>query len=349
MDAGGGQPAGIVTAPAQVIPAPEPVTDWAPHSMLTDHAGRLFLARYQKGLGVIDHNQVTHLSDETDIPFDEILGQDRDGRVYVRNRWHVAALNLDVADTRRTLPVTIFELSASRAAACADSKGRIVAKLAGAEHQFLSVFRNGKFGDVAVPAGSAWVSDVSYLQPMHDGSLVAQEQPGGDVFYFDGSAWTVHRSFRALVEKRYTDLVRQIDNSHTGVDTYASLRIDSRKNVWCMQWDHVDVYDGKQWQTYSIIGERGTAPRPILYCLPLARDGRVVLSDGVQTMVAELGSDGVKATPLAGVRIAGSPTAGGGVRVDGEGRVWLPRSDDSSTLVENREVKVIANTGIPRP
>jgi sugar lactone lactonase YvrE len=65
-------------------------------------------------------------------------------------------------------------------------------------------------------------------------------------------------------------------------------------------------------------------------------------------MVAELGSDGVKATPLAGVRIAGSPTAGGGVRVDGEGRVWLPRSDDSSTLVENREVKVIANTGIPR-
>ncbi|HEY8751197.1 MAG TPA: hypothetical protein VIM11_24650 [Tepidisphaeraceae bacterium] len=345
---GGRTAAWIVTATAQVIPAPEPVTDWAPHSMLTDHAGRLFLARYQKGLGVIDHNQVTHLSDETDIPFDEILGQDRDGRVYVRNRWHVAALNLDVADTRRTLPVTIFELSASRAAACADSKGRIVAKLAGAEHQFLSVFRNGKFGDVAVPAGSAWVSDVSYLQPMHDGSLVAQEQPGGDVFYFDGSAWTVHRSFRALVEKRYTDLVRQIDNSHTGVDTYASLRIDSRKNVWCMQWDHVDVYDGKQWQTYSIIGERGTAPRPILYCLPLARDGRVVLSDGVQTMVAELGSDGVKATPLAGVRIAGSPTAGGGVRVDGEGRVWLPRSDDSSTLVENREVKVIANTGIPR-
>ena len=89
--------------------------------------------------------------------------------------------------------------------------------------------------------------------------MVAQEQPGGDVFYFDGHTWSVHRSFRAAVEKRYTDLVRQIDNSHSGVNTYASLRIDSRKNVWCVQWDHVDVYDGKQWQTYAVTGERGLA------------------------------------------------------------------------------------------
>ena len=71
----------VVTDEGKVLPAPEPVTEWAPHAMLTDHVGRLFLARYQKGLGVLGRDgNVKHLSDETDIPFDEILGEDRDGR-----------------------------------------------------------------------------------------------------------------------------------------------------------------------------------------------------------------------------------------------------------------------------
>jgi streptogramin lyase len=346
---GGRTAAWIVTDDAKVIPAPEPVTEWAPHSMLTDHAGRLFLARYQKGLGVLRRDgNITHLSDETDIPFDEILGQDRDGRVYVRNRWHVAAVNLDVADTRRTLTVTITELSASRAAACLDSRGHTVAKLAGADHPFLSLFRNGKFTDVPVPQGSAWIADLAYLQPMRDGSLVAQEQPGGDVFYFDGQTWTVHRSFRALIEKRFPDLVRQIDNSHTGVDTYASLRLDSNKNVWCVQWDHVDVYDSKQWQTYAVTGDRASLPRPILYCLPAGHEGKVVLSDGSQTLFAQLTPDGVKTTPVPGARVASNSATPAGLRVDSSARVWLPRTDDSSTLIENASVKSIENTGIPR-
>ena len=97
-----------VTGDAKVMAAPDAISDWAPHAMLTDSHGRLFMARYQKGLGVIDHGKLTHLSDETDIPFDEILGEDHNGRVYVRNRWHVAAVNLDVSDTRRALPVTVF-------------------------------------------------------------------------------------------------------------------------------------------------------------------------------------------------------------------------------------------------
>jgi hypothetical protein len=336
-----------ITDDARVSPAPEAVTEWAPHAMLADRAGRLFLARYQKGLGFIDHGKVVHLSDETDIPFDEILGQDRDGRVYVRNRWHVAALNLDVADTRRTLPVTITGLSASRAAACVDSKGRTIVKLSGAEHQFLSIFRNGRFSDIPVPAGSAWVSDVAYLQPMHDGSLLAQEQPGGDVFYFDGSAWSVHHSFRMLIEKHYAQLTRLIDNTHSGVDSYASLRVDSQKNIWCVQWDHVDVFDGKRWVTYSVPGEGASLPRPILYCLPEARDGKVILSDGARTLIAELAGDAVRSTPLPGARVAAN-FPGGGARVDADGRVWLPRSDESATLVEDGKVKVVANTGMPR-
>ena len=183
---------------------------------------------------------------------------------------------------------------------------------------------------------------------MREGALAAQEQPGGDVFYFDGQTWSVHRSFRAMVEKRYTDLVRQIDNAHSGVDTYANLRIDGQKNIWCVQWDHVDVYDGKEWQTYTVSSESGALPRPILYCLPLGREGKVILSDGAKTLIAELGPAGVKANPLEGARVTGNIGNGGGVRIDGQGRVWLPRSDESATLIDNGQVKVIANTGLPR-
>lgn len=339
----------VVTPQAQVLPAPEAVTEWAPHSMLADLAGRLFLARYQKGLGVIDRGgKVIHLSDETDIPFDEILGRDRAGRVYVRNRWHVGAINLDVADTRRTLPVVVYDLSASRAAACQDAKGRTVAKLSGPDHPFLSMYRNGRFGDVAVPAGTAWISDVAYLQPLREGGLVAQEQPGGDVFYFDGAAWSVHRSFRALVEKRYEALAAQIDNSRSGVDTYASLRVDARKNVWCVQWDHVDVYDGRQWQTHALSADRGSAPRPILYCLPVARTGRVVLSDGAQALLAELTPAGIKTAPLEAARGAVGAASASGLRVDSRGRAWLPRTDDSATLVEDDRARAVPDTGVPR-
>jgi len=338
----------VVTPAAAVLPAPDAVTEWAPHSMLADRAGRLFLARYQKGLGVIDRDgKVKYLTDETDIPFDEILGQDRAGRVYVRNRWHVGAINLDVADTRRALPVVVYDLSASRAAACQDARGQTVAKLSGADHPFLSVYRNGRFADVPVPAGSAWISDVAYLQPLRDGALVSQEQPGGDVFYFDGAAWSVHRSFRALVEKQYAPLVARVDNSRSGVDTYASLRVDARKNVWCVQWDHVDVYDGKQWRTHALAGDRGSASRPILYCLPLANTGRVVISDGTQTLLAELAAGGIKTSVLGGARTA---VAGGtaGLRVDSRGRAWVPRTDDSATLVENDQARAVPDTGIPR-
>ena len=199
----------IITDNAQVIPAPEPVTEWAPHAMLTDHSGRLFLARYQKGLGVLNRaGNVTHLSDDTDIPFDEILGQDHDGRVYLRNRWHVAAINLDVADTRRTLPVTITELSASRSAACLDSKGHTVAKLAGAEHQFLSALPRRAVcrfprSRRAAPGSQTWRTS----SPCAKGALAAQEQPGRGRILFRRATWSVHHSFRAMIEKRYADLV----------------------------------------------------------------------------------------------------------------------------------------------
>jgi hypothetical protein len=336
-----------MTPDARVLPAPEPITEWAPHSLLTDAHGRLFMARYQKGLGMLDLGQFTQLSDETDIPFDEILGQDAAGRVYVRNKWHVGAINLDVPDTRRALPVAAFELSSSRAAACQDSTGKIVAKLSGAEHPFLSMFENGQFVDLPIPQGSAWISDVAYLQPLKDGALVAQEQPGSDVFFFDGKSWGAFRSFRALVELKYETLTRLIDNGRTGVDSYAGLRVDSHKNIWCMQWDHVDTYDGKAWQSFAPGAGRGLVSRAILYCLPLA-NGSVLLSDSAQVISARMTPQGIDATVLLNGR--GGPFAYSvtGMRIDADGRAWLPRTDDAAIVISDDRAKIVEKTGIPR-
>jgi ligand-binding sensor domain-containing protein len=337
-----------VTGDAKVTPAVDAISDWAPHAMLTDRHGRLFMARYQKGLGVIDNGQVTRLSDDTDIPFDEILGQDHDGRVYVRNRWHVAAINLDVADTRRALPVTVFELSASRAMACRDSSGRTIAKLSGAEHQFLSYFIDRHFKDFSLPPGSPWISDAAYLQTLKDGALVTQDQPGGDVLYFDGNSWSAYHSFRALIEKQFAAVRQKIDNRRFGVESYASLRTDSAGNIWCGQWDHVDVYDGTRWQTLAGVGDSVAMSRPILCCVPELKGGGMLISDGVATVIAKLSPTAIQTLPLKQVRIARVPAGGLGAKLDSAGRIWLPRSDDSATMIQGDVAKAVSATGQPR-
>jgi streptogramin lyase len=337
----------LITPDARVLPAPEPITEWAPHSLLTDAHGRLFMARYQKGLGMLDQGHLMQLSDETDIPFDEILGQDAAGRIYVRNKWHVGAINLDVPDTRRTLAVTAFDLSSSRAAACQDSTGKIVAKLSGADHRFLSVYENGQFVDLPVPAGGAWISDVAYLQPLKNSALVAQEQPGSDVFFFDGKSWRGFRSFRALVELKYQTLIHLIDNRRIGVDSYAGLRVDSHNNIWCMQWDHVDTYDGKAWQSFAPGAGRGLVSRAILYCLPL-NNGNVVLSDSSEVISAQTTAQGINATVLLAGHGGPSSYSLTGLRIDADGRAWLPRSDDSATVISDHRAQTIEKSGIPR-
>ena len=338
----------LITPDARVLPAPEPITEWAPHSLLTDAQGRLFIARYQKGLAVINDGKLKQLSDETDIPFDEILGEDAEGRVYVRNRWHIAAINLDVPDTRPTLAVTVFELSSSRAAACQDSSGNMVAKLAGADHSFLSVWKNDRFVDLPLPPGSAWISDVAYLQPLHNSGLIAQEQPGGDVFFFDGTNWSAHHSFRALIESRYRLLTDLIDNRHTGIDSYAGLRIDSNKNIWCIQWDHVETYDGKQWQTFALPGVSGSASRPILYCLPLGTDAKAVLFDGADSFLAQLTAVGIQSQSLSTTRNLPAGFMPNGLQIDHDGCVWLPWSASSSQRVSSTGATEISDTGFPR-
>jgi hypothetical protein len=296
---------------------------------------------------MLERDKLTQLSDDTDIPFDEILGQDAAGRVYVRNKWHVAAIAVNVPDTRVALHVATFELSSSRAAACQDSSGRIVAKLAGADHPFLSVYENGQFVDIPIPAGSAWISDVAYLQPLRDRGLVAQEQPGGDVFFFDGKSWAAFHSFRAMVEARYDMLTRLIDNRRTGVDGYAGLRVDSRGNIWCMQWDHVDAYDGKAWQSLAAGAGNGLPSRSILYCLPL-RNGKVVLSDGTDAILAEKTSAGIDAHLLFSSPGESSAVNSSGLHIDAAGCAWLPRVDEPAMIVQDDHATPASLAGVPR-
>ena len=74
----------------------------------------------------------------------------------------------------------------------------------------------------------------------------------------------------------------------------------------------------------------------------------MVLSDGSQTLIGELAGNAVKATLLSGARVSGNLGGAGGLRVDSAGRVWLPRSDESATLIDDGGARVVPDTGIPR-
>lgn len=339
----------LVTPLAEVLPAPEPITEWEPHAMLSDARGRLFLAEYRQGLGVLDGGKVIRPEDQTDLPYDQILGADAAGRVYAQNRWHIAALDLDAPDERPMLEVIAYELSASRAAACQSSEGRTIAKLSSPGQAFLSTFQNGRFKELPVPPGGHPVTDAAYLQPLGAGALVLQEEPGKDVFYFDGARWAIFRGLRELIERQYASLARQIDNRRAGVETYAGLRTDASRNVWCVQWDHVDAYDGKRWRSFPAAGRQGPVPRPILCCLPVNGGTRMLLCDGTGAMLAQAADDGINTTPLPGVdALPTNLNTGIGLRLDSRGHAWLPRSDNSATTIDGESARVVADSGLPR-
>jgi hypothetical protein len=139
-----------------------------------------------------------------------------------------------------------------------------------------------------------------------------------------------------------------IDNRRFGVESYVSFRTDSTGNIWCVQWDHVDVYDGSRWQTLSGIGEAAALTRPILCCTPQPQDGGMVISDGASTVIARLGPAGIRTMALKDAKIGRVPAGGLGARVDATGRVWLPRTDDSATMIQGDVVKTKEGTGQPR-
>ena len=336
----------IVTRTGDVSPAPEPVTDWAPQSVFADSKGRLFMTHYKKGLGVLDRGKFAVLTDATDVPLDSILGEDKNGRVYVRNRWQIAALDLDAPDTRRALPVEAFDLAGNRPAAYCDLKGRTVARLFGVGHSVLSACENGRWTELPEPASAQSVTDLFSVQSLREGALVAQEEPGGRAFYFDGSSWATCSSLRELVQNHYKSLAPLIDNQRTGIDNYAKLRVDARGAIWCAEWDRLATFDGVRWRMISADRDKALMPSPIRYCIPCDGGAKMLLSDDSKVALAKNGADGILINLVgdAGQKSQriGKPS------LDARGRVWLAQSLNSAAVLDHGRLEAVPDTGLPR-
>src|SRR5207249_137681 len=115
-----------------------------------------------------------------------------EGRIYLADEGPrpVVAVGLDFPDVRRSLPTTIFEVPRSETVVCLDSAGHVWAQLAGEKHPFLSVFREGQWVDMNPPDTQPLDDDLTYLQPLKHGCIVAQRRPEQEAFFFDGEKWT---------------------------------------------------------------------------------------------------------------------------------------------------------------
>lgn len=336
----------IVNPPDEVEPAPEAITDWTPQSMLLDSKGRLFLAHYQKGLAVLQGEKLSRITDDSDLPFDTIVGEDNDGRVYVQGHSQVVAIDLDAPDTRRTLPVTAFELSSNRDMACLDCDGRTLAKLLGPSHSFLRLFDTGQWHDLPTPRTPAALEDFTYCQPLRGGGLVVEEQPGGRSYYFDGTNWSEYAGLHELIAKNYETLVLRLDNARPGMNAYTKLRLGAGNTIWCVEWGRLAAYDGRRWRYcmgYELHGLKLAAVRA---CMALPGGRGVALWDGQAAYLAQMSDSGITVLPLqkppAAAELHGIPW------VDSRERLWFSRSPDSAAVFDRGRTEVLPDTGLPR-
>lgn len=336
----------IVHPPEEVEPAPEAITDWTPQSMLLDSKDRLFLAHYQKGLAVLQGENLARITDDSDLPFDKIVGEDKDGRVYVEGHSQVVAIDLDAPDTRRTLPVAAFELSSNRDMACLDCEGRTLAKLLAPLHSFLRRFDAGHWQDLASPRLSAALEDFTYLQPLRGGGLVVEEQPGGRSYYFDGVDWSEYAGLHELIARNYEALVKRLDNARPGMDAYTKLRLGAGNAIWCVEWGRLAAYDGQRWLTCSSDALHGLSLARVRGCVALPGGRGVALWDGRAGYLAQTSASGISLLPLQ--RPLDEGELHGGPWVDSRDRLWLPRSPDSAAVLDHDRTDVIPDTGLPR-
>lgn len=338
-----------ISSAGRVTLTPKPIADWTPSSILPDGSGGLFLQHYIHGLAHFQNGKLTRLTEDSDPGTEGLLGRDRGGRIYIKMlNGSVRGLDLNAVDVRRALAVTAYPQPQGTRAVCQDTAGRIVAKLEGMTHPFLSVWENGVWKDLPVPGGGEAVRDFISLRALPKGAILAPEKWSERVFYFDGKTWSVHPTMRDLVERRGDQLVSLLDPRGFRGEPGIVLRVDARKNIWCLSYDHVDVRVGNRWLTWT--GFQPPAYRPIAYCLPVFGGELMFLGNGSQGVMARV-KDGA-------VRVIDYPALSAGqlpsfdmqldVQVDAGGRVLVRKSDDAAYILDGEHLTTVEDTGRPR-
>ncbi|MCG3149289.1 MAG: hypothetical protein PCFJNLEI_02749 [Verrucomicrobiae bacterium] len=332
-----------------VIKPAEAIRDWYPDSTFLDSQGRLWLARYDRGVVVVAGEKFIPITDETESSFRYVLGEDRQGRVYLSNERLVVAYDFTAPEERAGLPTTFYELSAGNLTACLSSTGEMWAKLKGEAYPFLSVFRDKRWQDATLTGEPVAFERLTFLMPLKNGRLIAQAEMGQSAFFFDGEQWTSYPNLRELIERRAVEVGTQLENRTTGVDFYVKLRVDSQTNIWVTEWTKCGVFTGQRWlEVADHIHGKGLRLDIINHCLPGTDRRHMILGDNYFSYRVAVGVEQVQAEVL---DFHWPPVGSGKMAhawVDSRQRIWVPLDETRAGLIQTGQVAVLSGSGIPR-
>ncbi|MCI0463994.1 MAG: hypothetical protein L0Z62_44235 [Gemmataceae bacterium] len=349
----------LISREGKVLKAPAATDGWYPDSMFADRLGRVYFARYPKGCVRFDGERAVPITDESQTGLRYVLGEDRDGRIYLTDERRVFAFLDGAPEERAALPTTIYEVPNGTYDVTVDSLGRVWAVVlpAGREGPApLSVFAKGAWTPTPLPGAKEGVRYLMFFMPLKEGSLVAQDGSNRRVFFYDSNAWHEYPSLRSLVEAEYRRLVRRIDNRRWGHEYYVKLRVDGSGRIWLAEWTEGAVYDGKRWLDLkgplnAVSPDRNFEVFDVLIPLP---GGKGMLTSSRLTQkqyVVTVEGDSVKASPFklpGGRGIEADTRTRPGLWIDSGGRIWLPHHGSACVRIDADGPRLLADTGYPR-
>jgi streptogramin lyase len=360
--AGGKEERGVfklITREGKVLGAPPAARGWYPDSMFTDRRGRVYFARYREGCVRFDGDRAVAVTDATQFCLRYVLGEDRDGRLYLTDERRVYAFLDGAPEARAALPTTINEVTTGEQDVTVDSLGRVWALVFPSEKPgpaAMSCFVNGAWARVPLPGAPERVQQLRLFLPLKEGCLVAQEAYSRRAYFHDGKGWREYPSLKRLVEVEHRRLVRLIDHRCWGIENSAKLRVDGAGRIWVVEWMEGAVWDGKGWLDLkgplNAVSPGGTF-EVFDALLPLPGGKGMLTSSRLTRKQYVLSVEGgaVKVKPLAlpgGRGIENDTRTRAGLWVDARGRVWIPRDGESCVRIDADGPRLLRGTGYPR-
>lgn len=338
----------LISPQGDVRPAPRSIADWAPHVMFPSSEGGLYMV-HRSRLGILTEGNAVDLSQPSDGIFEKIDGEGADGRLYVQTRTQTLAFNPGGHDIRRTLPVETYEMAAKTLAFCQDSDGFTVAALGGKDHTLLSRFHNGHWEDLPAAPPLGPMTRLMYLQPLRGGAFAARDASTGTFLLFDGARWRQYGNFHALVEDNRQWLLDSIDNKSRGLETGLQLRVDAQKNIWCVEWEQVEVFDGVKWSQWRPPATQFHQAGHIFRCIPFLSDRRMLLCCPLAMVPARLEGGALRVDPPLPLQ---AESLGNDARIqlnaDSRGQVIYGDGFGRVLIYDGTNSRILQDVGVPR-
>ncbi len=344
-----------ISADGHVRPAPVGTKDWYPDGTFVDKNGRVYFASYRKGCVMIEGEKVIPITDETQTSYRYILGEDSEGRIYLSNQRNIAAWDSRRPDLRNTLPTAIFDVSRREQHVTQDSLGRIWAKLN--NQPWLSVFEDGNWKHHQLPDGESF-DQVTFMQPLRDGWMIARPRATGTAYLFDGKEWRSYKDLRVLVERTYKDLKEKVDNRKRGCDKYNKLLVDSKKRIWVVEWKNCNVHDGDNWHNVgAAVFKDQKRFSNFAHCLPIKGSAAIIVGnsglDHGTTYLASITDGKIQLERLRAPdssSLSSDYTTRSGLWIDSNNELLIPsdRHDNISYRFKDGVFIPVPDTGYPR-